>query len=127
MVIVWLLGLTRPEEPNIHHGTEMARAVNTCMSSRMIASRLSASGTPWSSLWYVHPAAEGRRAGLITQFEYGIRQGLPRLIKLFRQFGWQWTTWACARSFEVTGAYPKLLVADGHEVGVPTLLDQLRQ
>jgi peptidoglycan/xylan/chitin deacetylase (PgdA/CDA1 family) len=28
----------------------------------------------------------------LGQFEYGIRQGLPRLLKLFREFGWQWTT-----------------------------------
>jgi peptidoglycan/xylan/chitin deacetylase (PgdA/CDA1 family) len=50
------------------------------------------------------------------QFEYGIRQGLPRLLKLFREFGWQWTTWACARAFETSGDYPKMLVEDGHEI-----------
>lgn len=55
------------------------------------------------------------------KFEWGIRSGLPRLIKLFRKYGWRWTTWACARSFEVTGPYPKMLLEDGHEVCGSTL------
>lgn len=49
-------------------------------------------------------------------FEYGIRQGLPRLMKQFRKYGWQWTTWACGRALEVTQPYAKMMIEDGHEV-----------
>jgi peptidoglycan/xylan/chitin deacetylase (PgdA/CDA1 family) len=37
-------------------------------------------------------------------------------LKLFKEFDYKWTTWACARAFEVTGDYPNLLVQDGHEI-----------
>ena len=49
-------------------------------------------------------------------FEWGIRQGLPRLLKLFRQHGWHWTTWACARAFETSPQYARLLATEGHEI-----------
>ncbi|GAA6014125.1 hypothetical protein JCM10207_006104 [Rhodosporidiobolus poonsookiae] len=66
---------------------------------------------------YVREPVKNKRDMLVEQgFEYGIRQGLPRLIKLFDEFGWKFTIWACARSFEVTGFYPKLLADKGHEI-----------
>ncbi|ORY32010.1 hypothetical protein BCR39DRAFT_525191 [Naematelia encephala] len=84
--------------------------------------------TPWNgdetscdSLHELHydrkATTGGKRDGLVEDmFEYGIRQGLPRLIKLFRKYGWKWTTWTCARAFETSGPYPKMLVDDGHEI-----------
>ncbi|BGP14764.1 hypothetical protein JCM10213_004297 [Rhodosporidiobolus nylandii] len=66
---------------------------------------------------YHRDALKGRRDVVVEQgFEYGIRCGLPRLLRLFDRFGWKFTTWACARSFEVTGFYPKLLAEKGHEI-----------
>ncbi|KAK4700928.1 hypothetical protein P7C70_g5308, partial [Phenoliferia sp. Uapishka_3] len=50
------------------------------------------------------------------QFEYGIRCGLPRILKLFKKFDMQFTTWACARALEVTAPYGQILVANGHEI-----------
>ncbi|WWD16904.1 hypothetical protein CI109_101336 [Kwoniella shandongensis] len=84
--------------------------------------------TPWNGdeqscdnlheLHYERKATSGGKRDIMVEemFEYGIRSGLPRLIKLFRQYGWRWTTWTCARAFEVTGPYPKMLVEDGHEI-----------
>ncbi|KAI0477490.1 hypothetical protein GGR56DRAFT_411310 [Xylariaceae sp. FL0804] len=84
--------------------------------------------TPWNGddqscdslheLHYSRPATSGgKRDGLVEDmFEWGTRQGLPRLIKLFRKYGWKWTTWTCARAFEATPTYAKLLADEGHEI-----------
>ena len=84
--------------------------------------------TPWNGddgscaylpeMFYDREATSGGiRDGQVEElFEYGIRQGFPRLYKLFNKYGWKWTTWACARSFEVTGPYPKMLADEGFEV-----------
>ncbi|WVQ83403.1 hypothetical protein IAT38_005544 [Cryptococcus sp. DSM 104549] len=84
--------------------------------------------TPWNGddtscaylheLHYDRPETKGGKRDILVEemFEYGIRSGLPRLIKLFRQYGWKWTTWACARAFETSGDYPKMLADDGHEI-----------
>ncbi|WVQ63905.1 uncharacterized protein L199_002061 [Kwoniella botswanensis] len=87
-----------------------------------------AESTPWNGddgscpmlheLHYDRKATSGGKRDALVEdmFDWGIRQGLPRLLKLFRQYGWKWTTWTCARAFEVTGPYAKMLVADGHEI-----------
>ncbi|GAA5860427.1 hypothetical protein JCM8547_000301 [Rhodosporidiobolus lusitaniae] len=51
-----------------------------------------------------------------TQYEYGTRAGLPRLLKLFKKFGWSWTTWTNARALEASAYYGKYLVEGGHEI-----------
>lgn len=93
--------------------------------------------TPWNgddgSCHYLHEmhydragTTGGIRDAMVEElFEYGIRQGFPRLYKLFDKYGWKWTTWACARSFEVTAPYPKLLSDAGHEVSHPHCLAKL--
>ncbi|KAK4689463.1 allantoinase, partial [Tremellales sp. Uapishka_1] len=59
----------------------------------------------------------GRRDFLAeSMYEYGIRQGLPRLLKLFDKYGYKFTVWMVARSAEVTGMYPKLVADMGHEI-----------
>ncbi|GFZ48909.1 hypothetical protein JCM24511_06658 [Saitozyma sp. JCM 24511] len=59
----------------------------------------------------------GRRDFLVeSQYEYGIRQGVPRLMKLFDKYGYKFTLWMVARSAEVTGFYPRLLAEKGHEI-----------
>ncbi|KAM0752933.1 glycoside hydrolase/deacetylase [Meredithblackwellia eburnea MCA 4105] len=66
---------------------------------------------------YHRQNVKGRRDIVVeSSFEYGVRAGLPRLIKLFRKFGWQFTLWANGRAFEVSGDYPKILAEDGHEI-----------
>ncbi|OXB38058.1 hypothetical protein LQV05_005949 [Cryptococcus neoformans] len=87
-----------------------------------------AESTPWNedekSCAFLHelhyerpPTTGGKRDGLVEDmFEYGIRQGLPRLLKLFKKYDWKLTLWACARSFEVTGNYPKMIADEGHEI-----------
>ncbi|ORY88411.1 hypothetical protein BCR35DRAFT_263424 [Leucosporidium creatinivorum] len=82
--------------------------------------------TPWNgdqrSTEFLHEdhyhrnPINGRDPVVESGFEYGIRCGLPRLLKLFRTFNWQFTTWACARALEVTAPYGKILVEDGHEI-----------
>lgn len=37
------------------------------------------------------------------------------MSKLFRKYGWQWTTWACGRALEVTQPCAKIMVEHGHE------------
>lgn len=49
------------------------------------------------------------------QFEYGIRAGLPRILKLFKKYDYKFTGWFCARALEVHGDYGKLIVEHGHE------------
>lgn len=50
------------------------------------------------------------------QFEYGIRQGLPRILRLFDKHGYKFTTYAVARAIEVAPQYGKLLPELGHEI-----------
>ncbi|RXK37205.1 hypothetical protein M231_05495 [Tremella mesenterica] len=59
----------------------------------------------------------GKRDFLVeSMYEYGARQGFPRLLKLFDKYGFKFTTWVVARAAEVTGPYPKLCADLGHEI-----------
>jgi peptidoglycan/xylan/chitin deacetylase (PgdA/CDA1 family) len=55
-----------------------------------------------------------------SMYEYGLRQGVPRLMKLFDKYGWKFTLWMVARAAETSGFYPKLLADKGHEVSRPS-------
>ncbi|KAI5479961.1 hypothetical protein MNV49_002251 [Pseudohyphozyma bogoriensis] len=60
---------------------------------------------------------QGRRDTVIeSQFEYGTRAGLPRILKLFRKFGWKMTLWQCSRALECAPEYTKIMMDDGHEI-----------
>ncbi|EEB91958.1 hypothetical protein MPER_09604, partial [Moniliophthora perniciosa FA553] len=60
---------------------------------------------------------KGRRdQQLETMFEYGIRQGLPRIIRLFDKYGYKFTTFAVGRALELAPQYAKLLPKLGHEI-----------
>ncbi|KAK0469051.1 uncharacterized protein EV420DRAFT_5915 [Desarmillaria tabescens] len=71
---------------------------------------------------YLHEAfhkapLKGKRdQQLETMFEYGIRQGLPRILRLFDQYDYKFTTHAVARAIEVCPQYGKLLPKLGHEI-----------
>ncbi|KAK7025459.1 hypothetical protein VNI00_015987 [Paramarasmius palmivorus] len=53
---------------------------------------------------------------LETMFEYGTRQGLPRIIRLFERYGYKFTTFAVARALELAPQYATLLPELGHEI-----------
>ncbi|GAA6041998.1 hypothetical protein JCM8097_009137 [Rhodosporidiobolus ruineniae] len=62
-------------------------------------------------------AKQGRRDLYVeSMYEYGTRAGLPRLLKLFKKFGWSWSTWTNARALEASAYYGKFLVDGGHEI-----------
>ncbi|THV02634.1 glycoside hydrolase/deacetylase [Dendrothele bispora CBS 962.96] len=71
---------------------------------------------------YLHEAfhkspLKGRRdQQLETMFEYGVRQGLPRILRLFDKYGYKFTTYAVARALELAPQYAKLLPELGHEI-----------
>ncbi|KAF9255234.1 glycoside hydrolase/deacetylase [Marasmius fiardii PR-910] len=71
---------------------------------------------------YLHEAfhkipLKGKRdQQLETMFEYGVRQGLPRIIRLFEKYGYKFTTFAVARALELAPQYGKLLTELGHEI-----------
>ena len=49
-------------------------------------------------------------------FEYGSRTASWRLIRLFKEFGWSFTTYAVAVALQKNPKFAKALVIDGHEI-----------
>lgn len=49
-------------------------------------------------------------------FEYGSRSASWRLIRLFKEFGWNFTTYAVAVALNKNPTFAKALVRDGHEI-----------
>jgi peptidoglycan/xylan/chitin deacetylase (PgdA/CDA1 family) len=49
-------------------------------------------------------------------FEYGSRTASWRLMRLFKEFGWNFTTYAIAVALEKNPKFAKALVRDGHEI-----------
>lgn len=49
-------------------------------------------------------------------FEYGSRAASWRLIRLFKEFGWNFTTYAVAVALAKNPTFAKALVRDGHEI-----------
>ncbi|RAO70614.1 uncharacterized protein BHQ10_006626 [Talaromyces amestolkiae] len=49
-------------------------------------------------------------------FEYGSRSASWRLIRLFKEFGWNFTTYAVAVALKKNPTFAKALVRDGHEI-----------
>ncbi|KAI0478571.1 glycoside hydrolase/deacetylase [Xylariaceae sp. FL0804] len=48
--------------------------------------------------------------------EYGSRTASWRILRLFREFGWNFTTFAIAKALEKNPKFAKALVRDGHEI-----------
>lgn len=42
--------------------------------------------------------------------------GCWRLLRLFKEFGWQWTTYAVAQAMQLNPNFAKACVRDGHEI-----------
>ncbi|CAG8246540.1 unnamed protein product [Penicillium nalgiovense] len=49
-------------------------------------------------------------------FEYGSRVSSWRLMRLFKEFGWNFTTYAVAVALKKNPTFAKALVRDGHEI-----------
>lgn len=66
---------------------------------------------------YFRQIIEGKRDPVVeSQFEYSIRAGFPRLLKLFDKYKMCFTVWAVGRSLEVTQPYAKVMIEKGHEI-----------
>ena len=48
--------------------------------------------------------------------EYGSRVGSWRILRLFKEFGWNFTTYAIAMAMEKNPTFAKACVRDGHEI-----------
>ena len=57
-----------------------------------------------------------RHASAESEFEYGSRVGCWRLLRLFREMGWRFTSWACGQALEGNPSFAAAMVRDGHEV-----------
>lgn len=49
-------------------------------------------------------------------YEYGMRAGLPRVLRLFQEFKWSFSTWMNARALEAAPYYGPHFVAGGHDI-----------
>lgn len=56
-----------------------------------------------------HTAAE-------SEYEYGSRSGAWRVLRLFKEMDYKFTTWAVAQAFEKNPSFAKACVRDGHEI-----------
>jgi peptidoglycan/xylan/chitin deacetylase (PgdA/CDA1 family) len=57
-----------------------------------------------------HMAAE-------SEYEYGSRSGAWRVLRLFKEMNWNFTTWAVAQAMEKNPTFAQACVRDGHEIG----------
>lgn len=57
-----------------------------------------------------HMAAE-------SEYEYGSRVGAWRVLRLFKEMGWNFTIWAVAQAMEKNPSFARACVRDGHEIG----------
>ncbi|KAK9379340.1 uncharacterized protein V2V93DRAFT_373572 [Kockiozyma suomiensis] len=51
-----------------------------------------------------------------SDFEYGSRAGVWRLLRLFRKHGYKFTTFAVGKAFELLPDVPAAIKRDGHEI-----------
>ncbi|KAH8684480.1 hypothetical protein BGZ60DRAFT_523693 [Tricladium varicosporioides] len=56
-----------------------------------------------------HMAAE-------SEFEYGSRSGAWRILRLFSEFSYPLTVWACAQALQLNPTFCSALLRDGHEI-----------
>lgn len=51
-----------------------------------------------------------------SEFEYGSRVGAWRILRLFKEQGYRFTTWAVSQAMEKNPSFAKACVRDGHEI-----------
>ena len=51
-----------------------------------------------------------------SEYEYGSRAGAWRLLRLFKEMDWKFTSWAVAQAMEKNPSFAKACVRDGHEI-----------
>jgi peptidoglycan/xylan/chitin deacetylase (PgdA/CDA1 family) len=54
--------------------------------------------------------------GAESEFEYGSRSGSWRILRLFKEQGYKFTTWAVSQAMSVNPTFARALVRDGHEI-----------
>lgn len=59
---------------------------------------------------------EGRHVNGEQDFEYGSRAASWRFLRLFKEFGWNFTTYAISVALQRNPRFAKALVRDGHEI-----------
>lgn len=59
---------------------------------------------------------EGPYVNAEQEYEYGSRVGCWRILRLFKEFGWRWTTYAIAQAMEKNPTFAKACIRDGHEI-----------
>jgi peptidoglycan/xylan/chitin deacetylase (PgdA/CDA1 family) len=59
---------------------------------------------------------DARHASAESEFEYGSRVGCWRLLRLFKEMGWRFTSWACGQALEKNETFASAMVREGHEV-----------
>jgi peptidoglycan/xylan/chitin deacetylase (PgdA/CDA1 family) len=57
-----------------------------------------------------------RHTSTESEYEYGSRSGAWRLLRLFKEMGWHFTSWAVAQAMEKNPSFGKACVRDGHEI-----------
>lgn len=62
------------------------------------------------------PRVGGRHLSAESEYEYGSRAGGWRLLRLFKEFGWHWTTYAVAQAMQMNPSFAKACVREGHEI-----------
>ncbi|KAK1489341.1 chitin deacetylase 1 [Colletotrichum cuscutae] len=79
-------------------------------------------GDPFSEPYLWEKGASGgykegaRSLNAEQDFEYGSRSASWHLIRLFKEFGWSFTTYAVAHALKRNPTFAKALVRDGHEI-----------
>lgn len=49
-----------------------------------------------------------------SEYEYGSRSGAWRVLRLFKEMGFHFTTWAVAQAMQKNPSFAKACVRDGH-------------
>ncbi|EHK97185.1 putative Chitin deacetylase 1 [Glarea lozoyensis 74030] len=58
----------------------------------------------------------GRHNGAESEFEYGSRAGSWRILRLFKEQGYKFTTWAVSQAITSNPTFARALVREGHEI-----------
>lgn len=51
-----------------------------------------------------------------SEFEYGSRSGSWRILRLFKEMGYHFTTWAVSQALTANPTFARAMVRDGHEI-----------
>ncbi|KAK9473095.1 uncharacterized protein V1510DRAFT_416030 [Dipodascopsis tothii] len=106
--------------PNLNWPTNPNIVVNFVVNYEEGAENSIVNGDPHSEqyIWelpYV-PHHGKRSVDCESDFEYGSRAGVWRLLRLFRKYNYKFTTFAVGKAFELLPDVPAAIKRDGHEI-----------